>query len=224
MFSWSIRVCLSAYRVHPRTWCNRRVWLIGWHSLSKFHFSHFNTNDILNHQNKIQMLFSFPFQINWFYWSTGKRGNKKQKKGVTGQDYIGGGYCHVHHVVLLTPLSWLLFCYKNCGVPSCGGTVSRSTDAWRASWWLEKAHRICGKCVWMLCKKGKYVCVCMWVSWMRGFTSVPLSLWGQVPPTLVRACPCGRLHLQTPKKQPIRQRHTLITSQQATCLKQCCNT
>lgn len=47
MFSWSICVCspvvyeLVANQVHPRT-SNRRVWLIWWHSLSQFHFSHFS--------------------------------------------------------------------------------------------------------------------------------------------------------------------------------------
>lgn len=109
-----------------------------------------------------KVFFSVPFQLNSFYLSTGRRGttnNKKKEEGVTGQGYIGGG--HVHHVALLTPLSLLLFCYKNCGVPSRGGTVSWSTDAWRAPWWLEESHRIRGKCVRMWCKKGKYVCVCV---------------------------------------------------------------
>lgn len=153
---------------------------------------------------KSKCFFLFHFKSTGFIDQQADVG-QETKKGVSGQGHIGSGYCHVHHVLLLKPSSWL-FCYKNCGGPSCGGTVFCSTDAWRASWWLDKAHRMCEKCLWMLCRKGKYMhvfeCVCM--SWMKGFTSVPLSLWGQVPPTLVRACPCRRLHLQTAKKKPIR--------------------
>lgn len=39
-----------------------------------------NIKDILNHQNKIQKsFFSVPLQLNWFYWSTGRRGARNRK-------------------------------------------------------------------------------------------------------------------------------------------------
>lgn len=55
------------------------------------------------------------------------------------------------------------------------------------------------------------VCVCVYVSaWRvsptRGFTSVPLSLWGPAPSTLVRACPRAKLHLQT--KETVHETET----------------
>lgn len=130
---------------------------------------------------------------------------KEEKKGVTGQGYIGGGNCHVHHVVLLISLSWLLFCYKKQWSAILWWRCFL-IDAWRVLLMTGEGLQDCGKCVfscacvsvcgcfcvdmWMSCKKGK----CVRVSWMSGFTSVPLSLWGQVPSTSVRARPCERPH------------------------------
>lgn len=60
--------------------------------------------------------------------------------------------------------------------------------------------KVCGVCVCCVRRASRCVYACEYLGW-EGFTSVPLSLLGQVPPTIVRACPCGRLHLQTPKKR-----------------------
>lgn len=86
---------------------------------------------------------------------------QETKKGVTGQGYIGGGFCHVHHVCSFILV--IIFCYKNSAAPSCGRTVSWSTDAWWASWWLEKACRICGMCVCGSCvrRASMYVRMCV---------------------------------------------------------------
>lgn len=72
---------LVANQVHPRT-CNRRVWLTWWHSLSQFHFSHFSQhqNDILTHQNKIQMLFSFSVSNQLILLINRQTWDKKQKR------------------------------------------------------------------------------------------------------------------------------------------------
>ena len=116
MFSWSICVCspvvyqLVANQVHPRT-CNRRVWLIRWHSLSQFHV-HISVNTkwhFLTHQNKIQNAFFFSVSNQLIFIDQQADVGQETKRGVTGQGYIGGGYCHVRHVVLLISLSWLLF-------------------------------------------------------------------------------------------------------------------
>ena len=116
MFSWSICVCspvvyqLVANQVHPRT-CNRRVWLIRWHSLRQFHV-HISVNTkwhFLTHQNKIQNALFFSVSNQLIFIDQQADVGQETKRGVTGQGYIGGGYCHVRHVVLLISLSWLLF-------------------------------------------------------------------------------------------------------------------
>lgn len=173
------------------------------------------------------MLFSFPFQINWFYWSTGKRGTRNKKRcnwaGLYRRWLLSrSSRCSFDTVILvIILLQKTVVCHPAVVLSPDRLTHGGPLDDWRRLTGFVES--VCGCCV---RRASMCVCVCMWVwvSWMRGFTSVPLSLWGRVPPTLVRACPCGRLHLQTPNTQPIRQRHTLIISQQVIFLKQCCNT
>lgn len=58
-----------------------------------------NTNNIVTHENKIQMLFFFCFKSSdFFFLSTGRLGTRNKESNK--REYIGGGNCEVHHVVL----------------------------------------------------------------------------------------------------------------------------
>lgn len=80
-------VCLS-HQVHPRTWCNRQVWLMWWRDLSEFHFLHFSQQQRHFEEYKPKKkknpkcFFLFRFKSAVFYWSTGRSGtrNKETKK------------------------------------------------------------------------------------------------------------------------------------------------
>lgn len=160
------------------------------------------------------MLFFFSISNQLILLVNRQTWDKKRKKGVTGRGYIGGGYCHVHHVVLFISLSWLLFLLqKQCRAIvwwhcflidwRMQGLLMTGEGLW------DCGNRVLCDCVcvtvcmcWCYIRRAS-MCVYVWArtSWMRGFTSVPLSLWGQVPSTLIQAYPCGGLHLQNQRKR-----------------------